>query len=113
MDARAPQKQTVRVTILNQTYSIVTADDPALTVALAQDVDDLMTAIARQAGNLDITRTAVLTCLHLADQLRAARQQLSELRQSIGQRTGALNHLLEQVEHAARDQQALFEQHKK
>jgi len=101
MDPKAPQKQTTRVTILNQTYSIVTADDPALTIALAQDVDDLMTSIARQAGNLDVTRTAVLTCLHLADQLRTARRQLGELRQSIGERTGALNHLLDQVEEAA------------
>src|SRR5580658_283484 len=111
MDARAPQKQTVRVTILNQTYSIVTADDPAHTVALAQDVDDLMTSIARHAGNVDVTRTAVLSCLHLADQLRTARRQLSELRQSIGPRTEALkalNHLLEQVEDAALDQRSLF-----
>jgi cell division protein ZapA len=102
MDPKAPEKQTTRVTILNQTYSIVTADDPALTLALAQDVDDLMTSIARQAGNLDVTRAAVLTCLHLADQLRTARRQISELRLSVGERTGALNHLLEQVEDAAR-----------
>jgi len=102
MDPKAPHKQTTRVTILNQTYSIVTADDPALTLALAQDVDDLMTSIARQAGNLDVTRAAVLTCLHLADQLRTARQQMSELRRSIGERTGALNHLIEQVEDAAK-----------
>jgi cell division protein ZapA len=113
MDPNAPQKQTTRVTILNQTYSIVTDGDPALTLALAQDVDDLMTSIARQAGNLDATRTAVLTCLHLADQLRIARQQIIELRQTIGARTGALNHLLEQVEVAAHDQRALFERPRK
>jgi cell division protein ZapA len=113
MDARAPRKQTVRVTILNQTYSILTADDPALTAALAQDVDDLMTSIARQSGNLDVTRTAVLTCLHLADQLRTARQQLTELRRSVGDRAGALNRLLEQVEGAAQTGGPLFEQAKK
>jgi cell division protein ZapA len=113
MDASAPQKQTVRVTILNQTYSIVTADDPALTLELAQDVDDLMTSIARQAGNLDGARTAVLTCLHLADQLRTARQELRELRQSVGKRARALNHLLEQVEEATGNQRALFDQPEK
>ena len=109
MDSIAGQKQTVRVTIFNQSYSIVTADDPAETVALAQDVDELMTSIARQAGNLDGTRTAVLTCLHLADQLRTARLQLAELRQSVEDRARSLNHLLDQVEGAAHAEPPLVE----
>ena len=109
MDATGAPRQTVKVTILNQTYSIVSADDPAHTVALAQDVDELMTSIARQAGNLDGTRTAVLTCLHLADQLRTAREQLNELRESVGARTRTLNHLLDQVDEPPRSQQGLFE----
>jgi len=109
MDATVGPKQTVRVTIFNQTYSIVTTDDPADTLALAQEVDDLMTSIARQAGNLDAARTAVLTCLHLADQLRTARQELGELRQSVGKRTRSLNSLLDQVESPGRNQPGLFE----
>lgn len=100
MDATGGGRQTVRVTIFNQSYSIVTADDPAETQALAQEVDEVMTSIARQAGNLDGTRTAVLTCLHLADQLRTARAELAELRQSVGERARSLNHLLDQIEGA-------------
>lgn len=40
-------------------------------IDLANQVDDLMTSIARRSPNLDSTRVAVFACLQLADQLRA------------------------------------------
>ena len=90
-------KQVVRVTIFNQTYSVSTSGDPADTEKLAQEVDDLMSSIARRAGNLDSTRTAVLACLHLADRLRATEQAMSELRQSIDRKTRSFVLLLDQA----------------
>lgn len=73
----------VRVTILNQSYSVVTDSDAAELEALAQRVDQIMTAIASQAGNVDSTRTAVLACLHLADELRSREQELTALKSRI------------------------------
>ena len=83
MDAPDIPKQSVRVTIFNQTYTVSTAGDPQDTEQLAHEVDELMSVIARRAGNLDATRTAVLACLHLADRLRTAEQELGSLRESV------------------------------
>ncbi len=88
---------TVRVTIFNQTYSLTTAGDAATTEALAQQVDDLMSQIARRAGNLDSTRTAVLACLHLADRLQSVEKQLDTLRHSVEHRTKDFTSLLDDV----------------
>ncbi|HEX4169765.1 MAG TPA: cell division protein ZapA [Bryobacteraceae bacterium] len=83
MDAPDTLKQTVRVTIFNQTYTVSTAGDPRDTELLAHEIDELMSSIARRAGNLDATRTAVLACLHLADRLRTAEQELGAFRDSV------------------------------
>ena len=75
-----PNTDPVRVTIFNQTYSLVATDDAAQVQELAQMVDQLMTEIAARAGNVDSTRTAVLACLHLADQLRTIERELASLK---------------------------------
>jgi len=90
-------KQVVRVTIFNQAYSVSTSGDPSETERLAQEIDDLMSSIARRAGNLDSTRTAVLACLHLADRLRAAERELHSLRASIDLKTRDFVLLLDQA----------------
>ncbi len=83
MHAPDPRKQTVRITIFNQSYTISTSGDPRDTEELAHEIDELMSSIARRAGNLDSTRTAVLACLHLADRLRNAERELGVLRDSV------------------------------
>jgi cell division protein ZapA len=75
-----PNTEPVRVTIFNQTYSLVATDDAGQVQELAQIVDKLMTEIAARAGNVDSTRTAVLACLHLADQLRTIERELASLK---------------------------------
>jgi cell division protein ZapA len=87
MDTPDAGKQVVRVTIFNQTYSLSTSGDPQETMALAQEIDELMSSIARRAGNLDSARTAVLACLHLADRLRTAERQLGALRHSVSDKS--------------------------
>lgn len=89
--------QPVRVNIFNQTYTVVTAGDPDDTLQLASEVDELMSQIARRAGNLDSTRTAVLACLHLADKLRTIERQLATLRESVDHRTRTITEILDQV----------------
>jgi cell division protein ZapA len=90
-------KQTVRVTIFNQTYTVASSGDARQTEQLAQEVDELMSSIARRAGNLDATRTAVLACLHLADRLRAAERELNQLKESITHKTRDFATLLDQA----------------
>src|SRR5579884_2979961 len=90
-------KQTVRITIFNQTYNVSTSGDPRDTEQLAHEIDELMSSIARRAGNLDSTRTAVLACLHLADRLRATERELGELKQSIDHKARNFMSLLDQA----------------
>ena len=89
------EKQLIRVSILNQVYTVSTSGDPTHTESLAREVDELMSAIARRAGNLDTARTAVLACLHLADQLRTVEQELGALRESIIHKTRDFEALLD------------------
>jgi cell division protein ZapA len=91
------RQQPVRVNIFNQTYTVITVGDPDDTVQLASEVDELMSQIARRAGNLDSTRTAVLACLHLADKLRTIERQLATLRESVDHRTRTITEILDQV----------------
>lgn len=97
MDSADTPKKTVRVTIFNQSYTLSTSGDPADTERLAMEIDDLMSSIARRAGNLDATRTAVLACLHLADQLRSVEREMSELKRSVDDRTRDFTLLLDEV----------------
>src|SRR5690242_11452368 len=97
MDTPDTAKQIVRITIFNQTYTVSTSGDPGDTEELAHQIDELMSSIARRAGNLDSTRTAVLACLHLADRLRAAERELGELKQSINHKARDFVMLLDQA----------------
>jgi cell division protein ZapA len=97
MEIVGAPKQVVRVTIFNQTYSVSTSGDARDTEALAHEVDELMSAIARRAGNLDSTQTAVLACLHLADRLRTAERQLDVLRESVDHKSRDFATLLDQA----------------
>ncbi|MCU1294609.1 MAG: hypothetical protein JWP08_3459 [Bryobacterales bacterium] len=97
MDTADAAKKTVRVTIFNQSYTLSTSGDPLDMERLAMEVDDLMSSIARRAGNLDSTRTAVLACLHLTDRLRSVEAELEQLRESINHRTRDFADLLDEV----------------
>ena len=97
MDTPGTSKQIVRVAIFNQAYSVSTSGDPRDTEALAQEIDELMSAIARRAGNLDSTQTAVLACLHMADRLRTAERELGALKESIDHKSRDFALLLDQA----------------
>src|SRR5271165_3395192 len=87
----------VRVTIFNQTYSLLATDDASQVEELAHRVDQLMTTIAARAGNIDSTRTAVLACLHLADQLRALERELEDLKSRVERKAQQYNLLLDEA----------------
>ncbi|MBE0657430.1 MAG: cell division protein ZapA [Bryobacteraceae bacterium] len=72
----SPDKKLVRVSILQQTYTLRSSGEPGETEALAQYVDELMSQIAARSGGADTGRVAVLAALHLADRLRSLEKQL-------------------------------------
>jgi cell division protein ZapA (FtsZ GTPase activity inhibitor) len=96
METPAEKKQ-VRVTIYNQSFSLVTSEDPAEIQSLAAMVDDLISGIAARSGNVEPTRLLILACLHLADQLRGLDRDLSDLRRRVEQKAQQFSGLLDQI----------------
>ena len=90
-------KQPVRVTILSRPYTLRTSGDPREVEALAASIDELMLNIASKSPNADTTHIAVLACLHLADSLRQAERELSELKDRVGQKSERFAGLLDQL----------------
>jgi cell division protein ZapA len=91
------ERKTVRVTIFNQTYSLAATSDPDDVETLAHAVDELMTGIAQQAGNIDAQRIAVLACLHMADRLRIIERELASLKVRVDEKSRQLSILLDQA----------------
>jgi cell division protein ZapA len=92
-----PHTEPVRVTIFNQTYSLVASEEPGRIEALAQKVDDLMSSIAVRAGNIDATRAAVLACMHLADELDTLERNLANLRDNVDYKARKFTVLLDEA----------------
>jgi cell division protein ZapA len=93
----AAGRKTVRVTIFNQTYTLLATEEAGEVEALAQSVDELMTEIAQRAGNIDANRIAVLACMHMADRLRAMERDLSNLKARVDLKTRQFSILLDQA----------------
>lgn len=97
MDAGAPPKRAVRVSILDQSYTLLTPGDEGQVQQLADSVNELMAAIAARAPQADNLRVAVLACLHLADRLRALESELSDLKRRVDEKSRAFRLLLEEA----------------
>jgi len=93
------EKRPVRVTILNQSYTLLAGEDPREVQELAESVDELLHSIAAKAPSADATRIAVLACLHLADRLHTLETDLTSLKDRVGRKTkefaGLLSRALE------------------
>jgi cell division protein ZapA len=95
MGAGVPPKRPVRVTILDQTYTLLAAGEERAVQELADSVNELMAAIAARSPQADNLRVAVLACLHLADRLRALEQELAEFKRRVDEKSRDLGLLLE------------------
>src|ERR1700693_3380042 len=95
--ASTPEKRPVRVTILSQSYTLLTAGDPREVEELARNLDELMLSIAAKSPNADSTRIAVLACLHLADRLHSLERDLSRLKERVDRKSAEFAVLLEQA----------------
>jgi len=90
-------KRPVRVTILNQAYTLLAGEDAREVQELAQSVDELLHSIAAKAPSADSTRVAVLACLHLADRLHVLERDLTNLKERVGRKTEEFAGLLERA----------------
>jgi cell division protein ZapA len=90
--------ESVRVTIFNQSYSLLASgEEPGRVEELAHKVDDLMRDIASKGGNIDATRVAVLACLHLADQLQIVEEDLAKFRDNVSSKAREFSLLLDEA----------------
>lgn len=97
MNAVGPHKRTVRITLLGETYTLLTSDDEAGIQELADSVNHLMTMIAARSPQADRLRVAVLACLHLADRLRSLENELAALKRRVDEKSRAFSLLLEEA----------------
>lgn len=96
MDLEASGKRPVRLTIFNQSFSLLVAGDPAELEKAAQEVDELMSTIARSA-NMDSTRVAILACLHLQDRVRSLEREFVQLKSHVEDTSREFSMMLDQV----------------
>ena len=75
-------RQSVRVHIFNQTYTLLADEDSSQVEQIARQIDELMVSIAGRASTGDATRVAVLACFHLADKLRTAERKLRQFEEA-------------------------------
>ncbi len=78
--------QTVRVEIYDQAYHLRGEMQEAYAQELAQYVDAKMRAVAAETRTVDSLRVAVLTAIHLADEVFTLRARQKELEGEIRER---------------------------
>lgn len=92
----APQKRQVRVSIFNQTFTLLVEGDPTELEKAAAEVDELMNAVAR-SGNMDTARVAILACLHLQDRVRSIEREFGQLQSRVADSSRQFSLLLDDV----------------
>ncbi|MBC7927092.1 MAG: cell division protein ZapA [Bryobacteraceae bacterium] len=97
-------KNPVRLSIFNQTFTVRVSGDPGDIQRAANAVDELMSTIAKSA-NVDSTRVAILACLHLQDRIYQLEAELTGVRSRVADRSHQLALLLDEL--VAEDQQQL------
>lgn len=90
-------KHPVKLSINNQTYTVLVTGDSRDLEEAAHVVDDLVRTIS-STRNVDSSRAAVYACLHLADRLRHLERELNSLRNQVDVRTRKIASLLDAVD---------------
>jgi cell division protein ZapA len=90
-------RQPIRITVFNQTFTLLAEDDPREVEDLARGVDDLLSSIAERMPAADTGRIAVFACLELAGRLRDVKNDLSDLKDRVDRKSEELTGLLERA----------------
>lgn len=73
------EKIKVKVKILDQEYLVVGEEDETYVQELAEYVDERMRQIKNAVPNLSLSKTAILVCLNLADELFKTQRKYENL----------------------------------
>jgi cell division protein ZapA (FtsZ GTPase activity inhibitor) len=94
-----PRPRTIDVEIYDQKYSIVLKTDiqESEVRGIADDVDERMREISAVANTPDSLKIAVLTALHLAQELRELRRSSEQNEVIIRKKSDEWTHVLEQL----------------
>jgi cell division protein ZapA (FtsZ GTPase activity inhibitor) len=94
-----PRPRTIDVEIYDQKYSIVLKTDiqESEIRGIADDVDERMREISAAANTPDSLKIAVLTALHLAQELRELRRSSEQNEVIIRKKSDEWTHALEQL----------------
>jgi cell division protein ZapA len=94
-----PRPRTIDVEIYDQKYSIILKSDiqEAEVRRIADDVDERMREISAAANTPDSLKIAVLTALHLAQELRELRRSSEQNEVIIRKKSDEWTHALEQL----------------
>jgi len=94
-----PRPRSIEVEIYDQQYTIVLRSDmqEADIRKIADDVDQRMREISAAANTPDSLKIAVLTALHLAQELREQRKSSEQNDVIIRRKSDELSHVLEQL----------------
>ena len=94
-----PRPRTIDVEIYDQKYTIVLKADlqEADILRIADDVDERMREIAAVAKTPDSLKIAVLTALHLAQELRELQRNSEQNETIIRKKSDEWTHALEQL----------------
>ena len=88
------KKNTVRVTILNEEYSIRSDTSPEHTKAVAQHLDRAIREVMASGAVVDSSRATVLAALQIAAELFEARDGLAQMTKSVGELSDYVRPLL-------------------
>jgi cell division protein ZapA len=89
-------KNTIKVVIYNQTYTLRSDHDPAYIQELAEYVDSRMEEIAHGTMTVDSLRVAILAALQIADELHMNRKELENADKEVSERSTRYGELLDQ-----------------
>lgn len=74
-----PPKNVVKVSILDEEFTIRSEATPEHTVAVAEHVDRIMRQIMGAGGTAEVRKAAILAALQIADELLQSRSTAEEL----------------------------------
>jgi cell division protein ZapA len=88
------KKNTVRVTILNEEYSIRSDTSPEHTKAVAQHLDRAIREVMASGAVVDSSRATVLAALQITAELFDAKDGLAHMTKSVGELSDYVRPLL-------------------
>jgi cell division protein ZapA (FtsZ GTPase activity inhibitor) len=95
MQPGTADKKPVKITVLGQSFTVLAPGNPDETLQLAGEIDDIMTKIAARAGHGDAMRSAILTCMYLADRVHTLERELEDIRRRIDEKARRIAEIID------------------